>query len=1414
GKLHPAAALAFSDTKLLQQTHLRRLVAKILPLVMPEYMKTSAAVTTLVKEIVACAVLTPIVLMLSDPDFFNQLIENSGRTMLQDRKSVRKLRAALDEHAVPTPQHPKAAQFPRLRPNDNERQFERFIRATRNCATLSDARRFRSEISSQVRKATSGPDQDPVYLRRLESGRRILDQKIAHFTAGGSSRPKLTVKASTSSIDHTSRLSQASLDEVLHNASGLSYFMEFMDRKSRMRLVQFWIVVDGFRNPLEGDNDEPEQELQDTPWTPSDRMDLEQMYEAYLTKPELNVPDHDRRAVRDFLRAGRSADARLYVSARRAVLRAQTAVFEEMKEQHFENFRKSDLFYKWLATEESSIMSATSDGHQELSRSLSVGGERDRPLHREARPATVLSPKSPRAAELKRPALSSTDLKSFIKPSVVASPVRQSMDGGRPRPLFDDDVEDERMTRSVSALSSMDLDVDGDQPHDDSAQVVDAMQAALNEIMDEPDNGSIFSSESLSVSNDSPRTSLDGARPSLVQTRSKPSIASLGLVGAVSSKGVFEDDLFGEEEKFAEDEKEDSDLGEKSIEDDIHEAAPGDLGLTEAISTLNADIDRLTAQDAILDSLTKKAELTNNAAELRILRKSKQSLAREIHRKEMQKQQYTIQESDNSLYGRAAVNIKSIMVGREEDGHEFALYVIEVRRQAGDQMPAAALLLIPAICRSRELRAFLSQSRITSSANRSQIDEKDFVTRIYNSVTDGMEEFLGNIPVLDQLSVAGQNLISAATAQMSGVPLNPNAPEFSSDPASAAEVEAEINAFEDREAEPFVKPICDIFLEIFELQKGTSWLRGRAVVVVLHQLLGGTIERKVRDAAKSFGQEDTIIRYLDLVKNIMWPDGQMKQGGVPRTAAQKAASQKEAVFAGSAWKSLNRVTTTNEANTNALSSNCVFIPTCIQSHTTQFITSISVGHLQTAYASMNPRAPHYRSRPSSSSASSGKDLESIYGSLHNSFVPASTPTMNGTREAPSPAMGNSTREVPTHSRSLVKFQPQKSSDNELLERARSQQLEQNQLAMHTKLLRLADQVNGLMAQRSAFEEEKAQSDKVIEELHREVDVLKAKVQEHHNKLDVCKRGIDDNAKEAQNMEQRIKAVPASLDSRFQHHSTRIDKVESLVRGAAIQIKQHTTQLSDGEKRIDQLEHKSSGNITTTAYHGSHLQQNGTISEVAQLKLNIAKVQQTQDSHQSYLEKTGETLITHQNNMATVSQTIDDLRSEFERLSTVNAGRRSDENLAPRGTHLRLDVTPDAIFRLQSQLDRLAEEVRHKNAESLKSDASSVANDVEILMIQMDDVRNKIRKLERDMGYQADMHRLLEQVSLSNKISLESMFYQLTKELEGRCAPEEIEFGLDEDRTFILRQRVLERLSVEDSVQCEFLRLKESQQMFA
>lgn len=340
----------------------------------------------------------------------------------------------------------------------------------------------------------------------------------------------------------------------------------------------------------------------------------------------------------------------------------------------------------------------------------------------------------------------------------------------------------------------------------------------------------------------------------------------------------------------------------------------------------------------------------------------------------MQRQQYIIQESDTGLYGRASVHIQSIFIGKEEDGHEFASYLIEVQRKAGDQMPAASwsvprrysefhslhqrlriqhsavrglefprrrvvmklqkdflqkrraalesylqqLLLLPEVCRSRELRSFLSQRAFAAFGGEEQngsIDpnndairdgSKDLVSRFYSSVADGMDDFLGNIAVLDQLSTAGQNLLSAATSQFNHNGGNDSNSASRKIPGqdnvvSAAEAEAELNAFsedQDREnvEQPFVKPICDIFLEIFELNRGNNWLRGRAVVVVLHQLLGSTVERKTRETTKQYLSEVHLSRYVSMAKDSLFPENPEARArkGIPRTQLDKNKSKVEA----------------------------------------------------------------------------------------------------------------------------------------------------------------------------------------------------------------------------------------------------------------------------------------------------------------------------------------------------------------------------------------------------------------------------------------------------------------------------------------------------------------------------------------
>lgn len=954
GKLHPAASLNFSDTKLVQQEHLRKILVRILPDILPDDVVKSRAVLVLVKEIVACAVLFPVMQILSSADTWNQLMEAYGRIALQDRKTVRKLRAALDQHASPIPKSKQCPAYPSLAPGDNERAFERFVRAIRRTNNISDLKRFRNHVASQWKRESMVDNQDQTYLRRLEIGKRVLDQKIAKLSTGSTS--SLLPKDVDPHKQAASSSQSVRLVEIMKTASGLSYFMEYMDRLKLMSLVQFWIVVDGFRNPLEDDfgDDASGNNLS---WTDTDRADIAQISEAYMSRPELKVPEDMQTSIREFLRAGRQATPSQYRRARTAILSTQSTVLEEMESRHFPSFKQTDLFYKYLASDEASqLLAPQNGGKQFINSPLGNGNEQEKhapPMIR----STSQSTAKPR--DLRRAALSSADLRTTPKLFDGATEARKSleMDRDRSGPLFDDDIDIDPLTKSTASLGRESQNEDAAEQN----KVIESMEAALNNIVTEsPKNEQVtehadrlFSSPSSvekSIFDDSPKGSVDIQRvESVHEERVRPSIASLGLVNTSSRIGVFsDDDLFPDEEKFIEDEYADSeDTGKDDGKDDeVHEAAPGDLGLAEAISALTADIERLVSQESVVDTLTRKAELTNNAAELRILSKSKSSLQREIRRKELQRQQYIVQESDNSLYGRSTISVKSIMVGKEEDGREYALYVIEVLRKAGEQMAAASwvvarrysefhdlhhklrsrypsvrnldfprrrvvmklqreflhkrrlaleaylrqLLLLPEVCRSRELRSFLSQQSIIPQAQATaDSDAKDIVTRIYNSVTDGMDDFLGNIAVLDQLSAAGQNLISAATTQMSA---SQNG-AISDDPTAIAEAEAELNAFEDRELEPFVKPICDIFLETFELNKGNNWLRGRAVVVVLHQLLGGTVERKVRETVKGFMQEDSVLKYIDLVKETMWPSGKLKESK-PRTSAEKAKSKTEA----------------------------------------------------------------------------------------------------------------------------------------------------------------------------------------------------------------------------------------------------------------------------------------------------------------------------------------------------------------------------------------------------------------------------------------------------------------------------------------------------------------------------------------
>ena len=80
GKLHSAVDnLSSTFTKQTEEQHLRELIDKALPYILPETEARSETLKIVVREILACSVIHPIVDMLVDPDYWNRTIDSVVR---------------------------------------------------------------------------------------------------------------------------------------------------------------------------------------------------------------------------------------------------------------------------------------------------------------------------------------------------------------------------------------------------------------------------------------------------------------------------------------------------------------------------------------------------------------------------------------------------------------------------------------------------------------------------------------------------------------------------------------------------------------------------------------------------------------------------------------------------------------------------------------------------------------------------------------------------------------------------------------------------------------------------------------------------------------------------------------------------------------------------------------------------------------------------------------------------------------------------------------------------------------------------------------------------------------------------------------------------------------------------------------
>jgi len=622
-----------------------------------------------------------------------------------------------------------------------------------------------------------------ILLDRLQIAKRKVDDRIAVLggadnsvstCAHGVLRPSVTLQSIMQgpSMIHgkTSGPSPGlGLREVLSSPNSLSYFMEYMDRRQRSLLIQFWLTVESFKDPLESASYELDTADTTQPSPSSNASeDITLIYDLYFSG-QGSVPTPVLRAVsprhvdsiRSFvtLSAGGvggtdegdappSSDSTPDGSrARQAVLLAQKQVEEAMGDD-FEDFKQSELWHRVAAEyahARHGLVASASDVAFPPAHANTLVAPNAHPVPG-PRPPSVRS----HAAPARRPSASANraydNVRSRIYPSFILPATTdalppttttnddfpESTSSGRPlpprlrvqSPVSDPGSASPTTTSPVlsgsvdsllapstpppfeyrNALDFLTSDPSlppatsetgtvgtGRAPLFDDPEIIaeetaraermEAIQAALTDLIaDESHGGGLFSGEARDEGSGAPSRSTHG-KPKGISPATTPELTDGTRSCTYSASDVHNPAGSAPPSRGATGTTKDFEIEEDFTErPNVPVAAPGHLLLSHDVARLTDKISKLQSQEVMLEVLTRKAELTGDVNELRLLSRSKASLSKEIREVTFQKTQLEQQEKDNRLIpGCTRITIASSST-TEQDGKQIIRYLVDVQQ--------------------------------------------------------------------------------------------------------------------------------------------------------------------------------------------------------------------------------------------------------------------------------------------------------------------------------------------------------------------------------------------------------------------------------------------------------------------------------------------------------------------------------------------------------------------------------------------------------------------------------------------------------------------------------------------------------------------------------------------------------------
>ncbi|KAJ1954371.1 tRNA (guanine-N(7)-)-methyltransferase (tRNA(m7G46)-methyltransferase), partial [Linderina pennispora] len=881
---------AAAEGKRQVMAHMRRVVDLVVPLVLPVDQASFLPHRVLVRELLVGALLAPIVMSLAEPDTLNQLLDGQLARLIREQHMVSELREALEMQA-----------------DEHVATYQEFMETIEACGDANELVRIHEDVVAQIRKKRiliMGLGKDDivhgervrdilVYVNRLYVAKKKAERRLELLRkdappALGTPNPRMSTYYAHRDEPETLGLPQFTLREILTNVSSLSAFAEHLDPSSRA-LLEFWLNIEGVKS-------QPTSAVMGVLWKTyfTRRAD-----ELAALGPETAAAVSD---VQKYLKPWRAPGEMALGEvpeqecreAFRMISEVQGQVFSYLKQKELPSFLHGPLYKRFLRSYVVTPRQEQVDG--------ALFAERPEI------PEIPEMPEIPEIPERRRSVAESVGSAGRSETSSRRMSERWSFAPAKPcpAPMAVETAAAVVVHRNESASSIMHMEPAIDLPNDSSGSVPEEPPPA-----DHPGEPSEYLQPVRRRVDRSEVRRLSASLRSI-------SLHDAGKVDSALAEPL--EPLLSDSEEEEEEEatsETDSDPSSLVLARALTNPAPGDLFLDLRLTQLTEALARKAHQMAIVKALMKQAMTRHKPHEQRILQASYRDLRRELLAGVEQQKLYEMCLREHTLSERTLLHIPRAMatddaephtvylieLQQTQDSHALAGWVVarryrefhalhrELKLQEPQEMrrhdlPARAplpwlqkkdveqrrlllerylsgLLRVPRLCQTHALKLFLSA--LPPPDNEQPLG---WMARIHATVNQDLEGITGAESMLDMIvkELAGQVTMQSA---------RPEEPAL------------------------FTDPLSDVFVELFGLASRRNWLRKQAISILLRHILGGTVERRVRDATQSLLKDQLLSGLLENLRATLWPDNGSGgflhfQGFKQRTELQKKECRESA----------------------------------------------------------------------------------------------------------------------------------------------------------------------------------------------------------------------------------------------------------------------------------------------------------------------------------------------------------------------------------------------------------------------------------------------------------------------------------------------------------------------------------------